>query len=288
MANVAETDVRVVSTTIQKTFYRNGQLREQVPVRNGRRHGIVRIWHKMASAPRKNLTKTDCSTASAAIGMKPDDWLGEYRMIHGTGIQRDWHDNGKLQIEVSTVHGEFCGRNRIWLRDGTLLTERFYLHGLAVSAETYRAAAAKDKTLPRFRGKPAKLTGKNRVKPLHIHRVFVDSLLEKRNQREARKWLAKKTGDPTARSLGRFKRENDAAKFVEALYQAGAVEVIAPDIYRNKARDQFADCLLVQLPKNAARRKAVRQVCGQLRTRRLGAVQPDKDIGESHLYLSLA
>ena len=87
----------------------------------------------------------------------------------------------------------------------------------------------------------------------------MDSLLEKHNQREARKWLAKKTGDQTARSLGRFKREKDAAKFVEALYQAGAVEVIAPDIYRNKARDQFADCLLVQLPKNAAKRKAVRQ-----------------------------
>jgi hypothetical protein len=209
-------------------------------------------------------------------------------MIQGTGVQRDWHDNGKLQIEVSTVGGDFCGRNRIWLRDGTLLTERFYLHGLAVSAETYRVAAAKDKALPRFRGQPAKLTGKNRVKPLHIHRVFVDSLLENRNQREARKWLAKKTGDQTARSLGRFKRENDASKFVEALYQAGAVEVIAPDIYRNKARDQFADGLLVQLPKNAAKRKAVRHVCGQLRTRRLGAVQPDGDIGESHLYLSLA
>ena len=114
------------------------------------------------------------------------------------------------------------------------------------------------------------------------------SLLAKRSQCEARKWLAKKTGDQTARSLGRFKRESDAAKFVEALYQAGAVEVIAPDLYRNKDRDQFADCLLVQLPKNAARRKAVRQVCGQLRTRRLGAVQPDKNIGESHLYLSLA
>jgi hypothetical protein len=174
------------------------------------------------------------------------------------------------------------------LRDGTLLTERFYLHGLAVSAETYRAAAAKDKTLPKFRGQPAKLTGKNRVKPLHIHRVFVDSLLEKRNQREARKWLARKTGDQTARSLGRFKRENDATKFVEALYQAGAVEVIAPDIYRNKARDQFSDCLLVQLPKSAAKRKAIRKVCAQLRTRKLGAVQPDEDIGEGHLFLSLA
>ncbi|MGI8966260.1 MAG: hypothetical protein ACR2H1_09270, partial [Limisphaerales bacterium] len=206
----------------------------------------------------------------------------------GTGLQRDWHDNGKLRMEVRTIGGEFCGRNRIWLRDGTLLAERFYLHGLAVTPETYRAAAAKDKALSKFRGKPANLTGKNRVKPLHIHRVFVDSLLEKRNQSEARKWLAKKTGDKTARSLGRFKRENDSTKFVEALYQAGAVEVIVPDIYRNRARDQFSDCLLLQLPKSAAKRKTIRKVCVQLRTRKLGAVQPDEDFGERHLYLSLA
>ena len=277
-----------MSATIQKTFYRNGQLREQVPVRNGRRHGVARIWHKNGKRASEEPYENGLLHGVCRHWNEAGRLVGEYRMIHGTGLQRDWHDNGKLQIEVSTVHGEFCGRNRIWLRDGTLLTEQFYLHGLAVSAKTYRAAATKDKTLPRFRGKPAKLTGKNRVKPLHIHRVFVASLLEKRSQCEARKWLAKKTSDPTARSLGRFKRENDAAKFVEALYQAGAVEVIAPDLYRNKARDQFADCLLVQLPKNAARRKAVRQVCGQLRTRRLGAVQPEKDIGESHLYLSLA
>jgi len=288
VGNVAETDVRVVSTTIQKTFYRNGQLYEQVPVRNGRRHGIVRVWHKNGIRASEEPFQNGLLHGVCRHWNEAGRLVGEYRMIHGTGLQRDWHDNGKLQIEVSTIHGEFCGRNRIWLPDGTLLTEQFYLHGLAVSAEAYYAAATKDKTLPRFRGKPVKLTGKNRVKPIHIHHVFVDSLLEKRSQCEARKWLAKKTGDQTARSLGRFKRENDAAKFVEALYQAGAVEVIAPDLYRNKARDQFADCLLVQLPKIAAKRKAVRQVCGQLRTRRLGAVQPEKDIGESHLYLSLA
>jgi len=210
--------------------------------------------------------------------------LGKYKMVHGTGIQRAWHDNGKLQMEVSTVHGKFTGRNRIWLRDGTLLSERFYLEGRVVNPEAYRAAAAKDKLLPRFRGKPAKV----RVTPIHIHRVFADSHLERRNNCEARKWLTKKSGDKTARSLGRFKREADTAQFVEALYQAGAVEVIAPDIYHGKKRDQFADCLLVQLPKSPAKRKAIRNVCAQLRTRQLGAVQPDKDIGEGHLYLSLA
>ena len=64
--------------------------------------------------------------------------------------------------------------------------------------------------------------------------------------------------------------------------------MIAPDIYRNKRGDQFADCLLVQLPKAAEKRKAIRQVCAQLRKDDLGAVLPDKDWGESHLYIVMA
>jgi hypothetical protein len=255
-----------------------------VPVRNGHRHGVVRTWHKNGKRASEEPFRNGLLDGVCRKWSEAGRRLGEYLIFQGTGLQREWHDNGKLQMEIWTIGGEFSGRNRIWLRDGTLLSERFYLVGHVVSAEKYREVAAKFKALPKFRGKPAKPL----VKPLHIHRVFVDSLLEKRNQREARKWLAKKTGDKTLRSLGRFKRENDAAKFVEALYQAGAVEVIVPDIYRNKARDQFADCLLVQLSKSAAKRKAIRKVCVQLRTRKLGAVQPDEDIGESHLYLSLA
>lgn len=288
MGNVAETDVRVVSTTIQKTFYRNGQIREQVPVRNGHRHGIVCGWHKIGVRASEEPYENGLLHGVCRQWDESGRLLGKYKMVHGTGIQREWHDNGKLQMEVSTVRGEFSGRNRIWLRDGTLLSERFCLRGETVSANAYREATAKDKSLPKFRGKPAKLPPKSRTTEKHILKVFVRSLLQKPNRSEARKWLAKKTGDQTARSLGRFKRENDAAKFVAALYQAGAVEVVVPDIYRNQARDQFADCLLVQLPKSAAKRKAIRKVCGQLRARDLGAVQPDGDIGEGHLYLSLA
>lgn len=253
-------------------------------MRNGRRHGVVRVWHKNGKRASEEPFKNGLLDGVCRKWNEAGRRLGAYVMFQGTGLQREWHDNGKLQMEIWSICGEFSGRNRIWLRDGTLLAERFYLVGHVVSAEKYREVAAKFKALPKFRGKPTKPL----VKPLHIHRVFVDSLLEKHNQREARKWLAKKTGDKTARSLGRFKREADAANFVEALSQAGAVEVIVADIYRNKARDQFADCLLVQLPRNAEKRKAVRKVCAQLRTRKLGAVQPDEDIGESHLYLSLA
>jgi hypothetical protein len=284
VGNVVETDARVVSATIQNTFYRNGQLRERVPVRNGRRHGVVRTWHKNGKRASEEPFQNGLLHGICRQWNEAGRRLGEYLMFQGTGLQREWHDNGKLQMEIWTICGEFSGRNRIWLRDGTLLSERYYLVGHVVSAEKYRAVAAQIKALPKFRGKPAKPL----VKPLHIHRVFVDSLLEKSKRREARTWLAKITGDKTARSLGRFKGETHAAKFVAELYQAGAVEVIVPDIYRNKARDQFADCLLVQLPRSTAKRKAIRKVCVQLRTRKLGAMQPDSDIGESHLFLSLA
>jgi len=282
-----------MNTTIQQqNFYRSGQLRERVPVRNGHRHGVIRTWHKngmlASEEPHKNgLPHGICRQFDEAGRL-----LGKYRMVNGTGIQRAWHDNGQLQLEVSTVRGEFCGRNRIWLRDGTLLSERFYLNGEVVSADTYREAAAKDKTLPKFRGKPAKLPPKNHTTERHILDVFVGSLLEKQNRCEGRGWL-KQNGDKAVRSLGRFKPARDAAKsetgkFVKELYDAGATAVIVPDIYRDKAGKQFADCLVVSLPKNAAKRKAIRKVCEQLRKRKLGAVEPSKDIGEDHLYLSLA
>jgi hypothetical protein len=209
-------------------------------------------------------------------------------MVHGTGIQRLWHDNGQLQMEISTVSGEFCGRSRIWLADGTLISENYHLHQKNVSAEEYRAATEKDKSLPKVRGRTAKVPPKDSMMQKRILRVFVAWLLEKPNRSEARKWFLKASSDESARSLGRFKRESDAAQFVQSLYEAGAVKVIAPDIYASKTGDQFADCLVVQLPKNVTRRKAIRKVCGQLRTRRLGATQPDEDIDETHLYLSMA
>lgn len=272
-----------MSTTTQQHFYRSGQVRERVPFQNGRRHGVVRTWHRNSALASEEVFRNGLLHGICRQWDETGRLLGKYRMVHGTGIQRAWHDNGKLQMEVSTVGGEFTGRNRIWLRDGTLISERFYLRGRVVSPQDYRAATAKDKTLPKFRGRPAKLPPDNRATQRHVHQVFVASLLDKENQSEARSWLAKGKS-----SLARFKRAGSAAKFVEELYGAGAVEVVAPDICSDRAGDQFADGLLVRLPKSAAKRKAIRKVCVQLKQRKLGVVQPDRDVGESHLYLSMA
>jgi hypothetical protein len=191
-----------------------------------------------------------------------------------------------LQLEFSTVRGDFSGRYRLWLHDGALMSAEINLHGRPVTAEEYRAARAKDKSLPMLNGETVMPLPKTVATEKHIHEVFVRSLLAQKNRAKVRKWL--ESGGNAVRSLGRFKRVSDALEFVEALYKVGATEVIAPDIYASKTGDQFADCLLVKLPRIAAKRKAIRKVCAALPKRKLGAFQPDKDIGESHLYLLLA
>jgi hypothetical protein len=208
-------------------------------------------------------------------------------MIHGTGTQRCWHDNGRLNREFTTVHGSFCGRCRTWLRDGTLISDKILLFGRPVSRTEYQRARLQEPRLPKPSGRIARRTPlKNRAMQKHIQRVFVRGLLAKPNRSEARKWL--KTARNFARSLGPFKTEQAAFKFVEALYEAGAVKVIVPDIYRNKQGDEFADYLLVDLPKLKTKRAAIRQICEHLYSRGLGAIEPEQDIGEEYLLISMA
>jgi len=209
-------------------------------------------------------------------------------MDNGTGVQREWHDNGQLKVEVSTVRGEFCGRNRIWLRDGTLLSERFYLYGRQVKPAEYAKAVAGDDSLPHDTDLPAKLPRKTHATQRHIHEVFVAGLLEKPNQEEARSWLAEISKPNRERRLGHFDSQRAAAAFVESLYQAGADEVIVPGPYLDEDGNEFADTLLVRLPRAEAARARIRRACAALRRQSLGWLQPDSDIGENHLYLAMA
>ena len=282
---IAEQNIaRFVKKAIERAFHRNGQLREAVPLLNRRRHGVVRVWHKNGVLANEERYQNGLLHGVCRQWSEDGRLLGKYRMVHGTGVQRTWHENGRLQLEFSTVRGDFSGRHRLWLHDGALMSEEVYLHGRPVTAEEYRAARFKDKSLPKLIGKAGKPLPNTVATEKHIHQVFVRSLLAQKNRAEAGKWL--ESGGKAGRSLGRFKCATDALKFIGSLYKAGATEVIAPDIYASKAGDQFADCLLVKLPRIAAKRKAIRKVCSQLSKRKLGAFQPDKDIGESHLFLS--
>jgi len=117
--------------------------------------------------------------------------------------------------------------------------------------------------------------------------LFIQSVLEKPDHAEARAWLKTETR-PKSRSLAKFATTKAALKFVEKLYAAGADAIVITAIYAGKRRKLFADWLLVQLPHSKSERAALRKICQNFCKRRRGACLPQKDIGETHLYLMLA
>ena len=276
-----------MSATVQQSRFRNGQLRQKSPVTRGRRHGVARTWHPNGIRATEQYFKNGLLHGRCRQWDEEGKLLGEFVMRQGTGVQREWHDNGQLKIEVSTVGGQFCGRNRIWLRDGTLVSERFYLHRRQVTPHRYAIAAADDESLPRYAEKPARLPKKSRATTRRIHRTFVEGVLEKPGRKEARSWFCTGADAKCGRSLGRFRSERSAVAFIESLYAAGTPEVVVPGIYRDKRGNEFADGLVVRLPRSKAVRDRIRKLCATLRCRSLGVVLPDHDIGETRLYLSM-
>ena len=239
---------------VRRIFHRNGVVAAEENFCGQKLHGRRRTWHRNGELASEEFYRDGLLHGPCSQWDENGKLLGKYKMIHGTGTQQSWHGNGRLNLEFSTVNGGFFGRSRLWLQDGTLLSDQIYLQGRVVTPVEYRKESSRDTRLPKLKGGIGKTLPKNRTTQKLIHRVFVSSLLAKRNRSEARTWL--NAGDKTARSLGHFKRSSDAAKFVEEIYQAGAVKVIVPDIYQGKHGDQFADALLVQLPKPPKARKA--------------------------------
>jgi hypothetical protein len=272
---------------IERYYYRNGQIRMENREVGGELHGLCRTWHyngQLAEEQRYHHGK------SHGLSQQWDEHghlLGSFTMNHGTGRQRYWHNNGRLRLEINSLHGKFFGRMRIWLRDGTLVQETYYISNVDVTRAAYLKAARKYPDWPQHEGEPAgKVARDDRSLKRKEHELFMESLLEKTHA-EARQWLSA-VKNPNLRSLARFRTAKAALQFVETLYAAGAEAVIAAVIYVGKRGKQFADRLLVKLPKASEKRKALRKICQDLCAKRGGALLPDKkDMGESHLFINL-
>lgn len=277
-----------VRTAIQQSHRESKNFPGRTSETTEPRSGIARVRHSNGTLASEHRFKDGLLHGLCREWDENGNLLGEFKMVHGTGVQREWHDNGQLKIEVSTVRGEFCGRNRIWLRDGTLIAERFYVHGKQVDPAAYARAALKDESLPRYAETPAKLPAKTPATQRQIHKVFIAGLLESVHRQEARLWLAQENRAKKKHLLGRFSTQKDSAGFVESLYEAGAEQVIVPKVYRDTDGNEFAEALLVRLPRDHASREKIRKACAPLREKSLGSVQPDADIGEEYLYLGMA
>jgi hypothetical protein len=248
---------------LNRTWHHNGQLAEELCYCHGLLHGTSRQWDEKGRL------------------------LGSFTMNHGAGTQLYWHQNGNAKLEINSLNGKIHGRMRLWLRDGTLVQETYYINNADVPRARYLKAAREHPDWPQHEGEPAgKVARDNQALKRKQHDLFIKSLLEK-SCTEARQWLSL-APNPDLHSLAGFRTVKAALQFVETLYAAGAETVIAAVIYMGKRGKEFADRLLVKLPRASAQRKMLREICLNLCNKRSGALLPDeKDMGESHLFLSL-
>jgi len=61
-------------------------------LRKGRRHGTVRTWHKNGVLASEEPYRAGLLHGVCRQWDETGKLLGKYRLIHGTGIQRAWHD----------------------------------------------------------------------------------------------------------------------------------------------------------------------------------------------------
>ena len=90
-----QTNARPVKTAIQRHFYRTGRVREEIPLRNGHRHGVARTWYKNGLLASEEPYQNGVPHGICRQWDEAGRLLGRYKMVRGTGIQRAWHDNGR-------------------------------------------------------------------------------------------------------------------------------------------------------------------------------------------------
>lgn len=268
---------------VGRAFYRNGQLREEVSYLGRQLHGAYRTWHPNGRIASEEFYEHGRLHGSCQQWNRQGEPLGAFQMKHGTGIQREWFDNGQLQLETSTVAGKFTGRTRVWLRDGTLVSEQFAIENRNVTPAAYVAATAKHPEYPRYPVSKAK------VKFLSADEIErrefalnIQSLLAQKGKRGALVWL--KAG-AMRRSLGLF-TFRQAAQLVQNLFDAGALQIFAVNICSDKNGKQFSDALLVKLPLEKSARQNVRRLLVKLPAKLRAGVLPVQDNGEEFLFAS--
>lgn len=268
---------------IERSFYRNGSLLEELSFLGQQLHRACRTWHPNGRLASEQFYQRGRLHGLCQQWNQRGELLGSYEVKDGTGIQREWFQNGRLQLETSTVAGKFTGRIRIWLPDGTLVSEQFGIENRNVTPAAYAVAAARHPDYPRYPVSKSKVKfpDADEIERREFE-LQVAGLLAQTNKREALRWL--KAG-ASKRSLGLFK-VTQARQLVQKLYAAGALQIFAVSIYSDKDGKQFSDALLVKLPPEPSARQTIRDLLVKLPAKLRAGVLPPQDHGEKFLFAS--
>ena len=289
---------------LHQEVYPDGKQRAEYTLKNGRRHGAMRMWHENGQLAQ------ECRFVDglAEGGWRHWNALGELLGVDyfkaGTGIGHLWHENGNVSAEFSYVRGEMTGRMRYWERDGMLYGAKYFFQGRPISKKKYQALCDTDNSLPRFSDeKPSNTFGnhlrklrkerRERVKlgptPEQIQTIKNwDNGCERETKEadscEAIMWLTKKKR--SVRELGEMSKKQ-ALNLVRKLYSAGAVRVWALRIEEDGDGASYSKQLLIRLPKDPKQTGEFHKLCADSARPRLDGSGPAIKVGQKFMTVSL-
>jgi hypothetical protein len=266
---------------VERSYYRNDQLRDEISLLGRQLHGPYRTWHPNGKPAFEGFYEHGLSHGLCRQWNDRGRLLGSFRMVQGTGIRRGWFPSGRLQSETSMVNGHFTGRVRSWLRDGSLAFESYAIENRNVSRAKYDAAARRHPEYPRYPAGKVRLRGEDELDQREFE-LHIEWLLSRQNRCEARKWLA---AGARQRSLGLL-NFTQARQLVENLYGAGADRVIVVNIYAGKSGKQFSDALLVKMPAAPGERRRIRQLLVKFPKKLRAGVLPETDAKSEYVFAS--
>jgi hypothetical protein len=263
--------------------YRNGQTIRETALKDGKPHGVERVWHRNGVLAEETPFEDGQIHGLCRRWAEDGRLLGDFRMEHGSGLVRRWYANGQLATEIQTVGGAMSGRTRNWLRDGTLVAVTYYVDNAPVTREQYETAANGDPGLARYAD--AEVDPFDHRDTLDFekmdHAQHVQELLNTARKEDALAWL----NSGSARQIGDSADTSTLKELVGDILKAGAAQVVVARIYSDKAGKEFCDHLVVVLPDGTSPRGAIRRACTALVRRTGGVLFPINDIGENHLTL---
>lgn len=269
--------------TVERHYFPNGALREEIHLTDGRHHGPWREWFQNGQLAAESIF---------------------YEGVYWTGVNRSWHENGQLAGEQTWLNGNQVGRQSVYESDGFIVQLYYALDGKAVSRAEYDAACLQRSDLPRYTdtdppgcgarprmrtARPTEQTRKSpppapstRAQTRERSQAFAEELLATKHE-EASTWLV---GDDSNRGIGEHSH-GESMELVKRLYAKGATRVFVVDIKSATGlTDQNCEDVLVELPVSCGAREALFRYANSLMSEY--GYDAAADVGQGYIYLRFA
>jgi hypothetical protein len=258
---------------LDRTYYPDGQVKEETQYRGGTKHGAQRMWHPNGALARER-------------------WY-----VNGkeTGRLRTWFDSGQIQLERDMFNDMQAGRATAYDPDGKVILRCYMVDGHMLTRSAYDKACSHRPDLPEYtddepppdaatlRGSRHAFVIRASASDFENADPDVMALLDGKVAAEALAWL-EENRKGRIRFLGHLKTEESIA-FVKKLYQLGATRVLAADIV-NYTGGQSSNQLLAYPPKPKAARKALFEFWREFDVAQ--GFDADRDHGQAMLGFKMA